>query len=128
MIFWLIKKVFIVLLSFSGSLATKCVSLSNETCVARPTLINLNPIGLKYYPFMVTPDKCNKSFYVVDDLSTNICVPSKTKEVNVKIFNLIAKIHESKTLVKHISCNCKCKFNSPTCNSNQKWNKETCQW
>ena len=28
-------------------------------------------------------------------------------------------------MVKHISCNCKCKFNSTTCNPNQKWNNET---
>ena len=35
--------------------------------------------------------------------------------------------HEAKTMTKHISCNCKCKFNSATCNSNQKWNNKTCQ-
>ena len=32
------------LLSFSGSLATKCLSLSNELCMVRSILINLNPI------------------------------------------------------------------------------------
>ena len=31
-------------------------------------------------------------------------------------------------MAKHISCDCKCKFNRTTCNSNQKWNKETCRW
>ena len=30
-------------------------------------------------------------------------------------------------MAKHISCDCKCKFKSTTCDSNQKWNKETCQ-
>ena len=29
-------------------------------------------------------------------------------------------------MVKHISCDCKCKFNGRTCNSNQKWNNKTC--
>ena len=55
--FSLIKQVFIVLLSFSSSLAhvakvsdqTKCLSLNDELYMARPTLINLNPIELKYY-------------------------------------------------------------------------------
>ena len=38
-------------------------------------------------------------------------------------------MHEAKTLVKHISCDCKCKFNiTTTCNSNQKWNNDTCQY
>ena len=34
---------------------------------------------------------------------------------------------EVKTLVKHISCDFKCKFNSATCNSNHKQNNNTCQ-
>ena len=31
---WLIKQMFLVLLSFGELLATKCVSLSNEPCMA----------------------------------------------------------------------------------------------
>ena len=44
--FWLIKQVFIALLSFSGYLATKCLSLSNEPCMVRPNLLDLNLIEL----------------------------------------------------------------------------------
>ena len=73
---------------------------------------------------MVSLDKCGGSCNV---LSPKICVPIKPKDVNVKAFNLIKIKNEAKTLVKHISCNFKCKFNSTTCNSNQKWNNETCQ-
>ena len=36
-------------------------------------------------------------------------------------------INESKTLTKHISWNYEFKFDSRECNSNQKWNNETCQ-
>ena len=39
----------ILLLSFGRSLETNCVSLSNEPCVARPTLTDLNPLELNYY-------------------------------------------------------------------------------
>ena len=48
--FSLIKQVFIVLLSFSSSLArlakirTKCLSLNDEPCMVRHTLIDLNPV------------------------------------------------------------------------------------
>ena len=38
----LIKQVFIVLLSFSESLATKCVSLNDKLCMIGPVLIDLN--------------------------------------------------------------------------------------
>ena len=58
--FWLIKQGCIALLSFSGSLAAKCVSLNNESSsMNRPTLIDLNPAKLNYYPLMFSLDKCN---------------------------------------------------------------------
>ena len=88
--FRLIKQVFIVLLSFSESLATKCMSLNSEPCMVRLTLIDSNPVELKYYPFMFSLDKCSASCNSVDDLSIKICVPSKTKDVTVKVFNIIA--------------------------------------
>ena len=42
MMFGFVKQTFIVLLSFGGSSATKCVSLNSNPCMARPTLIDLN--------------------------------------------------------------------------------------
>ena len=63
-----------------------------------------------------------ESCKAVDDLSTKICVPSETINTNVKVYNVITRINEIKTLVKHISRDRKCKFNSTTCNSNQKQN------
>ena len=64
---WLIEQVFIALLTFSESLATKCVSLSNEPCMVRPTRTDLNLAELNYYQFMISQDKCNESCNVVDD-------------------------------------------------------------
>ena len=37
---------------------------------------------------------------------------------------MIAVINESKKLIKHISCECKCKFDGRKCNSNQWWDKD----
>ena len=45
---------FFGLLSFSGSLVTKHVSLDNESFMASYILIYLNPIGLNYHLFMVS--------------------------------------------------------------------------
>ena len=116
---------FIALLSLSESLATKWVSLINELCITRPTVIHLNTVELNYYPFMISLYKCNGSCNAVDDLFTKICVPSKTKDVNVKEFNVTIRINKIKTLLKQISCDCKWKFNNTTFNSNQKWNNDT---
>ena len=37
---------------------------------------------------------------------------------------MLTNKNEAKLMAKHISCECKFKFNSRTCNSNQKWNKK----
>ena len=52
---------FISLLSFSESLATKRLSVNNEPYMIRPTLVDLNPVELKYYPFIISLDKCTGS-------------------------------------------------------------------
>ena len=95
-------KVFIVLLSFSESLPTKCVSLLDEPCMIIPTLIALNPVEFKYYPFMIRLDKCNGNCNV---LSPIISVEEK-KDINVKVFNMITN-NEAKAMTKYFSCICK---------------------
>ena len=70
----------IVLLSFSESLARKCLFLNDEPYMVRSTLIDLNPIELKYYPFMISLDKFTGSCNV---LSAKICVPKEIKDMNV---------------------------------------------
>ena len=95
---------FIALLYFSRSLAPRCVSLNNEPCMIRPTLIDLNPAEVNYYSFMVSIDKCRGSCNAAYDLSTKICASSKTKDINVEMFNLTTRINEAKSnsIVQHV--------------------------
>ena len=58
--FSFIKQVFIVLLSFSKSLAAKCLFLNGEPCMVKPTLVNMSPVELKYYSFMISLNTCAK--------------------------------------------------------------------
>ena len=44
--FSFIKQVFLVLLIFNESLASKCLHLNDKPCMVRPTLIDLNPVEL----------------------------------------------------------------------------------
>ena len=41
------------------------------------------------------------------DLYAKISVSNKREDVSVKIFNIIKGTNEPKTLMNHISCNCK---------------------
>lgn len=58
-----------------------------------PTLIDLNPDklhqGLCYQPFMVSLGGCHGGCNSIDDPSSRICVPNKTKDTNLKVFTLI---------------------------------------
>ena len=65
-----------------------------------------------YYPLAVKLDRCVESFNTLNDLSNKVCVPNKTEDLNLSIFNMITGINESKTLTRHISCECKCKFDA----------------
>ena len=49
----------------SECLATECLSLNDQSFMIRPTLIDLNPVELKYYPFMISSGKCRGSFNIL---------------------------------------------------------------
>ena len=85
--------------------------------MVRPTLIVLNPVELKYNPFVINFDKCSGSF---NDLSPKICVLKERKDINVKTFDMITNKNDAKAITEHVSCDCKCKFNSTISNSNHK--------
>ena len=72
--------------------------------------------GLCCYPFVVNLDWCVGSCNTFSDLSKRVCVPNKTEDLNLHIFNMITWINESKILVKHISYKCKYAFDGRKCN------------
>ena len=45
-----------------------------------------------------------KAVMTLNDLSIKVCVPNKTKDLNLSVFNMITRINEWKALTKHISC------------------------
>ena len=72
----------------------------------------------------------------LDGLSNKTCVPNETEDLSLHVFSVITGINESRTLTKHISCKCDCKFDGKNCNSNRNcwckckkgclWNPATC--
>ena len=102
----------------------KYVSLSSQKCEIQHTLINLHPNEysqeLHYYPFAVKLNIYLGSFTTINDLSNNVCVWNKAKDLNIHGFNMITGINEWKILIKQTSRECKFKFNGGKCRSNQK--------
>ena len=70
----------IVSLNFSSSLSAKCLSLNNEHYMIRTTPTDLIPVERKYYPFMISLDKCTGSCNV---LSPEICAPKETNDIKI---------------------------------------------
>ena len=103
----------------STSNHTECMLLSNLKCMTQPTLINLHPNEYTH----LRVGSCN----TLNDLSNELCVPNKLKDLNLIMFNMIKGINESKILIKHISCEWKRKFDGRKYNSNQKWNNDKCR-
>ena len=60
--------------------------------MVRPTLIDMNPVEVKYYPFMISLNKCTGSCSV---LSPKICFPKETKDIWVRAFNMIPNKNEA---------------------------------
>ena len=57
----------------------------------------------------------------LDNISNEMCVPDKTENVTIKLFNMTAIIIESKSSLKLVSCDCKCRFKCEASNLNQKF-------
>ena len=106
------KKIVVKLLNsiVNASKYTKCVSLSNQKCTTQLTRISLYlnkyTQGLLYYPFVVNLDRYVGSSNSLNDLSNKVCVPRKTKNLNVSFFNMkkITGINEAKKITKRVSC------------------------
>ena len=63
----------------------------------------------------------------LNDLSSKLCFLNQTEYLNLSLFSIITRINELKTLLKHISCKCKCRFDGRKCHSNQWWNSKKCR-
>ena len=59
---------------------------------------------------MVKLDRWVGSCNTLSSLSNKICVPHKTKDLNLSMFNMITATNEARALTNHISCECKCRF------------------
>ena len=67
----------------SASNHTKCILLSNQKCMAQPTLINvhLNEYSweLHFNPFAIKLDRCVGSCNTFNDSSNKVSLPIKQK-------------------------------------------------
>ena len=89
--------------------------------------MNLNSDETRFYSFIVSVNKCCGTCYTIDDPYAEVCIPNKVKNMNIKVFNLMSGVNETRFLVQHDSCECKCGLNESVCSSKKKWNHNECR-
>ena len=77
----------------------ECVSVINQKCMSRPKIINLNADELVFYPLSIKVNKCGDDCNNINDPMTKLCVPDVVKNKNIKVFNLLARINETRKVV-----------------------------
>ena len=130
--FELIKKfVFLTKITFLSVLTSvnplKCISMSNREFNIRPEFVNININEPSLYPYSVKISKRSGICNNINDQYTKSCVTDVSKNMDVKIFNLISRTNETRYIRWHETCKYKCKLNASVCNNKQRWNRDKCR-
>ena len=126
----MLKKLVITVVTFFNLFlntnSLECMSMTNQKCRARPKIINVNTNDPAFYP-VCKVNKCSGSCNNINNPYAKLCIPDIVKKINVKVFNLISRINESKQILWHETCKCVCKLSDAMCNSKQLWNDDRCR-
>ena len=84
----------------------------------RPRILDVNEgVGKAlFYPYNVLVSKCSGSCNTLDNPMANMCVPNIIKRINMKVYNFLMRLNETRNVLWHESCKCACKLNSSVCN------------
>ena len=108
--------------------ALEYLSVINRECMPRPKTLDVNE-GISealFYPYNVLVNKCSGSCNTLDDSMARICVPNIIRNVNIKVYNFLMRLNETRNVLWHESCKCVCLLNSTVYHSKQIWNSDTC--
>ena len=129
-IFSFVKKLFVLgltVLSSSITGALNCISINNQECKVRPKTVDVSSNNSIFYPFSVKINRCSGNCNSINDPYARICVPDVVKNLYVKVFNLISRTNESRSIKLYETCKCICRLGGIICNNKQRWNKDQCR-
>ena len=96
---WLINLA-ISLFSLIKTKALECVSVTNQECMPRPKILDVNE-GVDetlFYPYNVLVNECSGSSNTFDDPMANLCVPNIIKGINMKVYNFLMRLNETRNV------------------------------
>ena len=69
--------------------------MNNQECKVRPEIVNVNSDEPVFYPFSIKTSKCSSSSNI-NYRYAKMCIPDVVKNLNVKVFNLMARTNETR--------------------------------
>ena len=111
------------LFSIIKTRALECVSVNNQKCMARPKIITVNKDETIFYPLSIRINKCSDNCNNIKNPVAKLCVPDIVKNMNVKVFNTLARVNETRKITRYETCKCICRFTSAVCHNNLEWNE-----
>ena len=119
----------ISLFSLIKTKALECAPVVNQKCMPRPKILDVNEGAGEalFYPYNVLANKCSESCGRLDNPMAKMCVPNIIKRINMKVYNFLMRLNETRNVLWHERCKCVCRLNSSVCNSKQIWNSDTCR-
>ena len=102
------------------------ISLFNALKVKSLKIIDVNADEPAFYLLSIKVNKCSGNCNNINDPLAKLCVPDIVKNINVKVFNLLARVNETKQIICHETCKCVCRLTSSVCSDKQIWNKDKC--
>ena len=70
--------------------------MTNRKCKIKPKIVNVNSDESVFYLFSIKTSKCSGSCNNINDPYAKTCVPDITKNLNVKILNLMPRTNEAR--------------------------------
>ena len=101
--------------------------MNNQECRIMPEITNINSNEPSFYSYSIKVNKYSSSCNNVNDPCAKICVPDVVKNMNVKVFNLMSRTNETRHIMGHETCKCKCRLDTSVCNNKQRWNNDKCR-
>ena len=97
---WLINLT-VSLFSIIKTRALECVSIINRKCIPRPKILDINEdVGeALFYPYNVLVNKCSGSCDTINNPMAKLCVPNIIKRINMKLFNFLKRLNETRSVL-----------------------------
>ena len=79
----------------------ECISVANQKRMPRPKILDVNEgVGeALFYPYNVLVNKCSGSCNTLDDPIAKMCVLNIVKRVNMKVYNFLMRLNETRNVL-----------------------------